>query len=86
MHDVSLWLTAHARLRAIELQSYSLTHTYITSGSELSRGLGFELRDLVDRITDRQTGLSLTLCMQINKINIFTYQRLVHLVEAPRSS
>jgi len=55
MHDTSLWLTAHAGLSAIELQS--LTHTYITSGSELSWGVGFELRDLADRITDGQTDL-----------------------------
>jgi len=40
MHDVglSLWLTAHDRLSAIELQSYSLAHTYITSGNEIEQG------------------------------------------------
>jgi len=52
-------LTAHARLSAIELRSYSLTHTYITSRNEIKRSGVFELRDLVDRITtDRQTGLN----------------------------
>jgi len=37
MHDIRLWLTARARLSAIELQSYSLTHTYITSGNEIEQ-------------------------------------------------